>query len=177
MMTMLALIMACATAPPASDLGDLGITIVNGPPSAQPSGSGCSKAACSLGDAGGHGLSEAEFVDLLDQWATEPLGESTLALDTLLFDASRSQQLLAVHGGRLPEARQAWLEQELARSEVAIEMRLVDEHGSVRGTLASEHFSLREKQHLVFEDVGSLGWLETGGKVKRVGLAHLWSRW
>ena len=41
----------------------------------------------------------------------------------------------------------------------------------------SSSFPLKEKRHLSFDGPGSLGWLETGGKIKRVGLAHLWSRW
>ena len=56
-------------------------------------------------------------------------------------------------------------------------MGIVDEHGVVRGTLDSSSFPLKEKRHLSFDGPGSLGWLETGGKIKRVGLAHLWSRW
>jgi hypothetical protein len=55
-------------------------------------------------------------------------------------------------------------------------MRLVDGQGVERGTL-SALVPLVEKQHLVFAGTGSLGHLETGGKVKRVGLDHLWSRW
>ena len=148
------------------------------PEAATPSSAeSCSSTGCSLGDARGPELSEADFIALLDAWAAEPLGESTLALDTLLFDAARSSALLELHGERLPEARRAWLEAELARDEVVIEMRLVDERGRERGALASAAFPLREKQHLVFQDTGTLGWLETGGKVKRVGLGHLWSRW
>lgn len=147
------------------------------PPAATPSAAGCTKTTCSLGDNARAGFDEAEFVALLDQWATEPLGESTLALDTLLFDAEQSLHWLAIHEDRLPPERRDWLYQELNRQDVVVEMRIVDETGAVRGDLSSGAFSLREKQHLPFQNTGSLGWLETGGKVKRVGLAHLWSRW
>ena len=43
--------------------------------------------------------------------------------------------------------------------------------------MESGDFTLREKQHLPFEETKTLGWLQTAGKVKRVGLSHLWSRW
>jgi len=166
------LALSCATSPqpPPS-------VIINGPPGMATTGASCSKTSCSFGDDSHDSISEEEFVVLLDQWASEPLGASTLALDTLLFDSARSAALLEAHGDRLTAERRQWLADELARSEVVVEMRLVDEHGDVRGGLASSDFPLREKQHLPFADTGSLGWLETGGKVKRVGLAHLWSRW
>ena len=135
--------------------------------------------SCSL--PGNHGstdeLSESAFLGWLTQWAEEPVGEPTLALETLLFHGPRSVELLSKHGERLDEEHRAFLTEELSRNTVRMEMRLVDEHGTVRGTLDSGGFPLKEKQHLVFADTGSLGWLETGGKIKRVGLGHLWSRW
>lgn len=130
---------------------------------------------------GNHGeadtLSESAFLGWLTQWAEEPVGEPTLALETLLFHGPRSEELLEKHGHRLDSAHRTFLEQELSRHTVRMSMRLVDENGEVRGILETGNFPLKEKQHLVFEGTGSLGWLETGGKVKRVGLGHLWSRW
>ena len=123
---MLLALLSCATTTPTPDP-----IVINAPPGAVSSGSGCSKTSCSLGDAAHHSLGEDEFVALLDQWAAEPLGESTLALDTLLFDAERSSALLDVYGDRLAPERRAYLERELARTEVVVEMRLVDEKGTV----------------------------------------------
>ena len=122
-------------------------------------------------------LSEADFLAWLMQWSEEPVGEPTLALETLLFHGARSESLLARHGDRLDERHRAFLTQELSRTTVRMSMRLRDEGGVIRGSLETGSFSLRDKQHRVFEGTGSLGWLETGGKIKRVGLAHLWSRW
>lgn len=122
-------------------------------------------------------LSESAFLGWLMQWAEEPVGAPTLALETLLFHGHRSEELLAVHGHRLDAEHLDFLTRELSRHTVRMEMRLVDEHGAIRGTLDSGMFPLKEKQHIAFADTGSLGWLETGGKVKRVGLEHVWSRW
>ncbi|MEL6349820.1 MAG: hypothetical protein AAFV53_42345 [Myxococcota bacterium] len=122
-------------------------------------------------------FSEAEFLEAVETWKTEPLGEPTLALETLLFHGAQTVGWLSVHGAQLEPERRAFLDHELARTDVQIEMRLVDEDGRRRGWLRSGTFPLKEKQHLVFEGTDALMRLETGGKVKRVGLAHLWSRW
>ncbi|MFT4976506.1 MAG: hypothetical protein ACI8S6_002411 [Myxococcota bacterium] len=171
MISILLLALSCASTP-----SEAPAPLIINAPSGVVSGGGCSQTGCAL-DAPHTTMDDTEFVGLLDEWSTEPLGESTLALDTLLFDAERSTALLSVHGDRLTAERRAFLDRELARTEVVVEMRLVDEEGTIRGWLSSEGFSLRDKQHFAFADTGSLGWLETGGKVKRVGLGHLWSRW
>ena len=137
------------------------------------SSGGCAT-ACAITDP--H-ISQEEWLVALDAWSQQEIGVSTPELDTLLFYFKDSLAWLPVFGTQLDDMHYAFLEHELYRDEVDIEMRLVDEFGKVRGTLDSKPFPLKEKQHLVFAGTNSLGWLETGGKVKRVGLAHLWSRW
>ena len=122
-------------------------------------------------------ISQEEWLEVLDIWSMQEMGVSTKELDTLLFYAKDSLAWLPVLGAELDDMRYAFLEHELHRNLVDIEMRLIDEFGTSRGVLNSLSFHLKEKQHLVFSETQSLGWLETGGKVKRVGLAHLWSRW
>lgn len=122
-------------------------------------------------------ISQEDWIAALDIWSDQEIGISTPELDTLLFYAQDSLAWLPVFGTELDDMHYSFLEQELRRDLVDIEMRLVDEFGTVRGVLDSAAFGLREKQHLPFSQTDSLGWLETGGKVKRVGLAHLWSRW
>ena len=122
-------------------------------------------------------ISQEEWLKTLDVWSTQEVGISTKELDTLLFYAKDSLGWLPVFGTELGDLHYTFLEAELRRNLVDIEMRLVDEFGMVRGVLDSSPFHLKEKQHLVFSKTKSLGWLETGGKVKRVGLGHLWSRW
>ena len=122
-------------------------------------------------------LSEEQWLLAFDSWREQPLGEATIELETLLFYAKESQNWLVVYGKDLRVEQRDYLERELARDKIEIEMRLVDEYGVVRGRLESSSFALKEKQHLPFATTGSLGYLETSGKVKRVGLTHLWSRW
>ena len=124
-----------------------------------------------------HPISEEEWLLALDTWSEQPLGEVTIELETLLFHAKESKSWLPVYGEELPFAHRIYLEKELARDQIEIEMRLIDENGDVRGSLVSSSFRLKEKQHLPFSGTGSLGYLETSGKVKRVGVSHLWSRW
>lgn len=154
------------------------------PPAAPASVAGSSRypdctGSCSLGDRPQTtaAFSEEAFLDALETWAAEPLGEPTLALETLLFHGAETVGWLSVHADTLSADQQAFLRHELSRDQVEIEMRLIDDDGVERGVLRSGIFSLREKQHLVFEGTDTLMRLETGGKVKRVGLAHLWSRW
>jgi hypothetical protein len=173
---MLIYLLACATN--AAQVAPIDPSEPSDPASEQAAFPDC-VGSCAL--PGGHAeaeeLSESAFLGWLTQWAEEPIGEPTLALETLLFHGHRSEELLKEHGDRLDVEHREYLVRELSRHTVHMSMRLIDEHGVVRGVLDSGGFPLKEKQHLVFADTGSLGWLETGGKIKRVGLGHLWSRW
>jgi hypothetical protein len=96
----------------------------------------------------------------------------------LLYHGAETRAwLLALGVGPLDQPHHAYLLSELNRDSVKIEMKLVDDNGHERGRLTASNVGLAEKQHLSFQGTGSLGQLETGGKVKRVGLGHLWSRW
>ena len=122
-------------------------------------------------------ISEQEWLQTLKQWSTEPVGEATPSLELILFHSSQSQYFLLQHGELLDEEHLYFLQTELSRDQLRIEMRLVDEEGSLRGYVESGSFPQEEKQHLAFANTGSLGWLETAGRVRRVGLDHWWSRW
>ena len=137
------------------------------------SSGGCA-ASCALEESS---INQEEWLQALDKWATQEVGVSTKALDTLLFYATDTKNWLPVYGGDLDDEHYFFLFAEIQRNLVDIEMRLVDENGVIRGLLESNPFHLKKKQHISFSSTGSLGWLETGGKVKRVGLGHLWSRW
>ena len=137
---------------------------------------GCTSDSCEVGAE--HGIGLVEFDRLIAAWATEEVGAPTLALETLLFHGDRSRALLATVGpAQLDDAHRAFLERELDRTQVTVDMRLVDATGAVRGTAGGEDIPLVEGRRLAFEGTGELGFLVTGGKVKRVGLGHLWSRW
>ena len=169
---MLALLLACVT-PEVPEA-----RAAQAPDSVEtPAGVDC-KTTCSLGDRQGElHLSDGEIEVLLEDWNTQPLGEPTIELETLLFYFKDTRSWLDRNEAPLDGAHLAFLRHELSRDQVTIEMRLLDDAGEVRGTLASSDIPLKEKQHIAFEGTGSLGHLETSGKVKRVGLGHLWSRW
>ena len=140
------------------------------------SGGGCSE-TCSLSDAP-EGQIEAEFRESLVAWLGQPMADASLPLETLLYYGESTRHFLSsLSDLGLSNARQAFLQAELDRDQVYMEMRVVDDEGQVRGTLKASGIPFGEKQHLRFEGTGSLGHLETGGRVRRVGLAHLWSRW
>lgn len=125
-----------------------------------------------------HDLSDEDFALWLASYAADAPEEPGLALETLLFHGRHTREQLDRLGyGPLDEAHRAVLDRELARDAVVVEMRLLDEDGAVRALLPATEIPLVEKQHLALEGTGSLGQLITGGKVKRVGLAHLWTRW
>jgi len=139
-------------------------------------GGGCSE-TCSLKD-GPKGQTEAEFRSTVQAWLKEPVAAASLPLETLLFYGDTTRDYLnGLDGLALSTARRAFLMTELARDQVAVEMRVVDDQGRIRGTMQASDVPFGKKQHLRFKGTGTLGHLETGGRVKRVGLAHLWSRW
>ena len=141
------------------------------------SGGGCST-VCSVDEVLGEGLGEAEIQDLLVAWQQQPMAAASLPLETLLFYAEDTRNYLRLlPEGALNPERLNFLAAELSRNEVRVEMRLVDDLGSERGVLVAQGVPLGEKQHLRFRDSGVLGPYITSGKVKRVGLGHLWSRW
>jgi hypothetical protein len=156
-----------------------------GPPSsalpadgeAQGPGAGCAS-SCSV-DARPHApLSERRLRELLATWSEEGEDRESLALDTLLFHGSETASFLETHPELdLAPERRSWLRAQLARDAVRVEFRLIDDSGRTRGTVSASGVPLVQKQHLRFEGTGSLGHFEASGKVKRVGLDHLWSRW
>jgi len=135
--------------------------------------------ACRLEDrTGPTALDEATFLSLRADWADDPLGTPTEALESLLFWADGTRSWLDALGpGPLSPQQDAWLRHQLDRDAYDMEMRLVDDRGDVRGTLEAQDLPFDHKEHLSFEGTGALQTLVTAGRSKRVGLAHLWSRW
>ena len=173
---MMLLLLACATEAPTQAVDpstDLSVD------SAEAWESTDCKTSCSLGDATDEvHLTVDEVAFWMEEWNGQPIGQSTEALDTLLFYGPDTEKALAeLDLLPLDDEHRDFLQRELARDEVIVEMRLLDEDGVERGHMGPERIPLKEKQHLVFAGTGALKHLETGGKVKRVGLGHLWSRW
>ena len=135
-------------------------------------GGGCNS-YCTLDDA--PPISHEEVAELLVAWSAEEMEAPSLSLETLLFYGDYTLALL--EDQKLSPERRRFLEKELSRDRVLVEMRLVDDSGAVRGELTPRPVPLSQKQHLGFGQTGSLGAFVTAGQVKRVGLGHLWSRW
>ena len=135
---------------------------------------------CSLEDRHGPpALSEADYLDLIEAWSHEPLGEATQSLETLLFHWDGTKLWLDALGAPgLNPQQEAFLRRELSRDSYDMEMRLLDDDGSVRATVTRSDVPLDHKEHLEFDLDGSgLQAFITSGRSKRVGLHHLWSRW
>lgn len=173
---MFALLIACSTEPAPLDSQAL---VVADPGSETDQAAVDCKTSCSLGDQTDEvHLTVDEVAFWMGEWNEQPVDLSSEAIDTLLFYFHDTEHALStLEELPLDAEHEAALRRELARDEVIVEMRLLDEDGIERGHMGPERIPLKEKQHLVFAGTGSLKHLETGGKVKRVGLGHLWSRW
>jgi hypothetical protein len=124
-----------------------------------------------------HPISIEEIDANLVAWAEQPIGDATLELETLLFHGRKvSSHLTVFGGGPLDAEHLSFLQRELARDHVEVHFRLVDAAGNIRGE-RRERVPLKDKQHLALNATGTLGHAEVAGKVKRVGLHHLWTRW
>lgn len=119
--------------------------------------------------------SAEEYAKLFHDWTERPMREASLPLETLLYHGPSTRH--ALHAADLSPERRQYLESELARNRGAIEVRLVDESGAVRAHLDADGLTLGTGTHLHLHDSGSLGDIELSGRVRRVGLHHLWSRW
>jgi hypothetical protein len=121
-------------------------------------------------------LSADAFRSLLAQFATEPVDETSLALETLLFYGRQTRDLLASHGSApLDPLREAVLQRELQYTHATVEIRVVDEKGTVRSWLPPTRVPL-DRRHVFAMEVRGVQPLVTSGTVKRVGLYHLWTR-
>ena len=100
-------------------------------------------------------------------------------METLLFHWDGTKLWLDALGAPgLNPQQEAFLRQELSRDTYDMEMRLVDDDGSVRATVTRSDVPLDHKEHLEFDLDGSgLQAFITSWRSKRVGLHHLWSRW
>ncbi|MCA9571548.1 MAG: hypothetical protein KC656_27105 [Myxococcales bacterium] len=123
-----------------------------------------------------HPLEHDAAIAHLRAWQEQPVGEATEDLETLLFHRKVALEVLDQHGDVLDTAHADFLRAELSRNRVEVAFRLVDDDGVVLGESARTS-PLKEKQHIVLEQTGSLKHIVISGKTKRVGLHHLWSRW
>jgi hypothetical protein len=121
-------------------------------------------------------LTEEVFRRLLSQYAHDPIDETSLALETLLYYGRQSQAMLRQLGGQpLDTLREEVLRKELTRQHAKVQIRVVDEEGEVRSSLPATRVPL-DRRHVFSMKVNRVQPLVTSGTVKRVGLYHLWTR-
>lgn len=121
-------------------------------------------------------LTAAKYRALLERFSGEPLDETSLALESLLY-FGRQTRLLAAREGTSPlnADRVDFLRRELSRTHARIAIRLVDEAGAIRAWAPPTRVPL-DRRHVFEMEVDGVQPLVTSGTVKRVGLNHLWNR-
>ncbi len=121
-------------------------------------------------------LTREHFHELLAQYATEPMDETSFALESLLYFGRQTQELLKEDGDApLDPLRSGLLQDELKKTHAKIEIRVVDEFGEIRTWLPPTRVPL-DRRHEFDMQVSNVQPLITSGTVKRVGLYHLWNR-
>ncbi len=122
-------------------------------------------------------LAPAEIEELLEKYSRERIDAASPTLETLLFHAEEVREYLAYSDDTALDAeRGAFLDHELARTHATIELRVVDAEGVERMRLTPHDVPLGEKQHLHADETECFQPPEVSFTVRRVGLAHLWTR-
>jgi hypothetical protein len=121
-------------------------------------------------------VSHQEFAKLLEAYAAS--GPESDAIDALIFDGEQTRRLLARHGaGSLSQTHIDTLYRELDRDQARVQFRLIDEFGALRASLPAMDVAFGPGNHVPMIGGDALGHLLISGRVRRVGLHHLWTRW
>ena len=121
-------------------------------------------------------LTREYFHELLHQYSTQPMDETSFALESLLYYGRQTVALLKEEGDYpLDPLRSDFLRDELKKTHAKVEVRVVDEHGEIRTWLPPTRVPL-DRRHEFDMQVNNVQPLITSGTVKRVGLYHLWNR-
>ena len=142
----------------------------------EPHGTSLCASGCALSRHPTPELEVSRFHRLVESYQVEPMTEESAALEELLFFGPQTQRLLELESFQLDEERLSFLKQELARDEVSIEFRLIDQDDKVRVSLPPTVVPFDRRY--VFEPVLTDDFQppEASGTVKRVGLRHIWQR-
>jgi hypothetical protein len=121
-------------------------------------------------------LTKARFKQLMSEFSGQPIDETSLAYETLLYYGRQTSDLISSEGfGKLDPLRARALWHELTRTHALIAIRVVDEFGEVRTSLPPTKVPF-DRRHVFDMDTNRVQPLVTSGTVKRVGLYHLWTR-
>lgn len=118
-----------------------------------------------------------KYHSLLAKYAKEPLKDGSKALEYMLFYGKKTKSYLKKYPPKdLNKGHLSFLEKQLSRSKAYISLRLVDEKGVIRASFTRKmaevggHFSVKA------DKIERVQRPSFSGKVKRVGLHHIWVR-
>lgn len=121
-------------------------------------------------------LTDEEYLRLIDEFADQPINETSKAYEALLYYGRQTREMMNRHGvGSLDGVRVSALQNELKRTHAFVQLRVIDEAGEVRSWLPSTRVPF-DRRHVFDMEVNAVQPLITSGTVKRVGLYHLWTR-
>ncbi len=121
-------------------------------------------------------LTREHLGQLLRRYAVEPMDETSLAFETLLYYGRQTRNMMAGQSSAvLDPLRKEVLRHELTRTHARISLRLVDDEGIVRASLPPTKVPF-DRRHEFEMDVHRVQPLITSGTIKRVGLYHIWTR-
>lgn len=172
MLSVLALLMACGS--PETQMRT--ITVVQADGTVVQADPDCASGCLMPSSTEAPEISVVQFKEMLATYAAS--GPESDAIDALIFDGEQTRTLLAKHGaGSLPQGHIDTLYRELDRDQATVEFRLTDEFGAIRATLAPMQVAFGPGNHVPLAGGDLLGHLVISGRVRRVGLHHLWTRW
>lgn len=120
-------------------------------------------------------FTQQDFIKHLKKFATQPLDKASIDLETLLFYGKYTKQWLP-QTSMLDAEHALFLQRELQKTHVKIELRVTDERGQVRIELPPTLVEIGTKYHQHVSQTHDMQPLEMSGTIKRVGVHHLWSR-
>ena len=121
-------------------------------------------------------LTREHFEQLLRRYTVEPMDETSLAFETLLYYGWQTREMMTGQSlSVLDPLREQVLRHELRRTHANISIRLVDDEGNVRASLPPTKVPL-DRRHEFKMDTNRVQPLITSGTIKRVGLYHIWTR-
>ena len=135
-------------------------------------------AGCSAVPVKNEGIPDADLDAWLSRYAAEDPTAPTSPLETLLFHRDATlRRLSSADAPPLDDAHLEALTEELEQTGVTIEFRVVDDAGRVRVAHGGTDVPFGTKVHVHADRHDDPEPVELGGRVRRVGLHHYWTRW
>jgi hypothetical protein len=160
----------CAPKKPAVDPAQVRVYVPE--PSGKTKKAGC-QGTCQV--SAPEALSDAAADVMLSKVVAMPVGTDSLELDTLLFHDHETTHRLDEKAVAMSPEWETFLRRELARRNVTVSIRVIDEAGVERATVDG-NWEIGVRAHHVVHDVKGVPPFEASGTLVRVGREHLWVR-